>query len=75
MGNFDDARHHLEESRKLDDENPLPYFNLTQLHMILEESPKAQEFLIQTKRRGYSRGLSDELIHGAQSRFAFYALE
>jgi tetratricopeptide (TPR) repeat protein len=71
LGNFADAKQHLEESRKLDDENPLPYFNLAQLHMILEEPSKAQEFLALAKRRGYPRGLSDKLIHGAQSRFSY----
>jgi tetratricopeptide (TPR) repeat protein len=71
LGNFEDARQHLEESRKLDDENPLPYFNLAQLHMILEEPSKSQEFLVLAERRGYSRSLSDKLIHGAQSRFAY----
>ena len=70
LGNFEAARGHLEESRQLDPENPLPYFNLAQLHRILKEPSKAQEFLDHAKRLGYSRGLSDKLIRQAQLRFA-----
>ena len=70
LGSFEDARQHLEESCKIDDENPLPYFNLAQLHMILGEPTKAQEYLALAKQRGYTRGLSDKLIRASQSRFA-----
>jgi hypothetical protein len=70
LGNFERARQYLDESRRLDDENPLPYFNLAQLHMILDEPSTANAFLTDARQRGYQRGLSDKLIHGTQSRFA-----
>lgn len=71
LGQFEIAEKHLEESRRLDDENPLPYFNLAQLHMILGDPTKANAFLVHARRCGYSRGLSDKLIRAAQSRFAY----
>lgn len=70
LGHFEAARAHLEESRQLDSENPLPYFNLALLHRILKEPSKAQEFLDHARRLGYSRGVSDKLIRQSQSRFA-----
>jgi hypothetical protein len=71
LGNFDGAEQHLEESRRTDSENPLPCFNLAQLYMILGEPSRANEFLLEAKRLGYSRDLSDKLIHAAQARFAY----
>jgi len=35
LGEFAAARNHLEQSSKLDGENPLPYFNMFQLEKIL----------------------------------------
>jgi ATP-dependent Clp protease adapter protein ClpS len=71
LGDFAAARDHLEQSSNLDGENPLPYFNLAQLEMILGNEARFRESLEQAKRRGYTKNLSDRLVQSAQSRFAF----
>jgi ATP-dependent Clp protease adapter protein ClpS len=71
LGEFATARDHLEQSSRLDGENPLPYFNLAQLEMILGNEARSRDSLEQAKRRGYTKNLSDRLIQRAQSRFAF----
>jgi tetratricopeptide (TPR) repeat protein len=70
LGRFEEAKRHLEESRSADDENPIPYFNLAQLHMILDEPAKARESLTHARQLGYSRSISDKLFHKIQARFA-----
>jgi len=70
LGQFEQAKRHLEEARKSDGESPLPYFNLAQLHMILDEPAIARDFLLQARRLGYSRSSSDKLFHKIQARFA-----
>jgi ATP-dependent Clp protease adapter protein ClpS len=71
LGEFAASRDHLEQSSRLDDENPLPYFNLAQLEMILGNKARSRDSLEQAKRRGYTKNLSDRLVQSAQSRFAF----
>jgi ATP-dependent Clp protease adapter protein ClpS len=70
LGEFAAARDHLEQSSRLDGENPLPYFNLAKLEMILGNEAKSRDNLEQAKRRGYMKILSDRLVQSAQSRFA-----
>ena len=72
LGEFTASRDHLEQSRRLDDENPLPYFNMAQLELILGNKEKSRDSLEQAKRRGYTKSLSDRLVQSAQSRFAFF---
>jgi ATP-dependent Clp protease adapter protein ClpS len=71
LGEFAAAREHFEQSRKLDDENPLPYVNLAQLELILGDRARSRDNLEQAQRLGYTKGLSDRLIQSAQSRYAF----
>lgn len=71
LGEFAAARDHLEQSSRLDDENPLPYLNLGKLMLILDDKARSRECLEQAKRRGYTNSLGDRLVRSAQSRFAF----
>jgi ATP-dependent Clp protease adapter protein ClpS len=71
LGEFAAARDHLEQSNRLDGENPLPYFNLAQLEMVLGNDARSRDSLEQARRRGYTKNLSDRLVQSAQSRFAF----
>ena len=71
LGESAAARDHLEQSRKLDCENPLPYFNLAKLEMIQGNELGSRDCLEQAKRLGYAKSLSDRLIQSAQSRFGF----
>lgn len=54
LGKLAAARDHLEQSRNLDCENPLPYFNLAKLEMILGNEATSSERLEQAKRLGYT---------------------
>jgi len=68
LGEFAAARDHLEQSKRLDGENPLPYFNLAQLEMVLGNDATSRDCLEQARRRGYTKNLSDRLVQSAQSR-------
>jgi tetratricopeptide (TPR) repeat protein len=70
MGHFESAEEYLRRSIVIDDENPLPYFNLARLYLLLEDPVRANEYLSEARRRGYTGGLSDSLIRAAQNRFA-----
>jgi ATP-dependent Clp protease adapter protein ClpS len=71
LGEFAAARGHLEQSSRLDDENPLPYLNLAKLMRILGDEAGSRDCAEQAKRCGYTKSLSDRLVRNAQSRFAF----
>jgi ATP-dependent Clp protease adapter protein ClpS len=72
LGKFAAARDHLEESRRLDYENPLPYFNLARLEKMLGNEAGAQHCLEQAKQLGFRKSLADRLIQGSRARFAFF---
>ena len=71
LGRFEAAEAHLRQSIRVDGENPLPYFNLGQLRLILDDSAQANEYLREAHSRGYVGGFSDVLIRSAQGRFAY----
>jgi len=71
LGDMDNAKQHLEQSREADPENPLPYLNLGRLYLIAGEPARANEFLLKARSLGYSWKLSDKLIRATQARFAY----
>jgi hypothetical protein len=57
LGEFAAARAHLERSRKLDDENPLPYFNLAELELRGSVVSHRDRGRCAANRRDHIRGI------------------
>jgi tetratricopeptide (TPR) repeat protein len=70
LGELDAARTHLEASMKVDNQNPLPAFNLGVLAYTLGDRQRAEFWFQEARRLGYSRGIIDRIVQSSQTRFA-----
>jgi tetratricopeptide (TPR) repeat protein len=70
LGDCDSARRHLEASIAVDDEFPLPYFNIGVMLYAAGDQQEAMQWLQNAVARGYSRSLVDKVISAAQTRYA-----
>jgi len=70
LGRTEVARSHLEASISVDDENPLPFFNLAVLSQAAGQADEAEKWFSEATKRGFSRDAIDKVIMASQSRFA-----
>jgi Flp pilus assembly protein TadD len=70
LGEWQWARKHLDRAIELDDQCPLPYYNIAALLDAAGDHAQAAQWFGEAKRRGLTGGKSDKFFMAAQARFA-----
>lgn len=70
LGRFEDARTHLNASLAIDNENPLPYFNLSRVAKATGDAVGAEQWMEEARKRGLTLGVTDKVVMSSQRRFA-----
>jgi tetratricopeptide (TPR) repeat protein len=70
LSELDSAREHLNASIAVDSLNPLPYFNLGNVHNVLGDKETAAHYFDKAVSLGYSRSVVDRIVMASQRRFA-----
>ncbi len=70
LGEMDAARAHLQESIAVDQQNPLPVFNMGVLLRTAGDHREAESWFMEARRLGYSRSVIDRIVQSSQGRFA-----
>jgi tetratricopeptide (TPR) repeat protein len=70
LGEFDQARQHLEEAIAVDPKCPLPYHNMGVLLKRTGEADAAVWWFDEARRLGYGRRWSDRVVQSSQRIFA-----
>ncbi len=70
LGELDAARKHLNDSIAVDGQNPLPFFNMGNLYVALDDQESAASWFSKAVALGYSKSIVDRIVMSSQKRFA-----